>query len=207
MKLIGSFRSPFVRRVAVTMNFFGMPYEHLDVPVFDNPDDVNKYNPLTRVPTLVLDDGEVLIESYAMIDALDEMAGPEKALIPASGKERRHVMRITAAAVGTMDKAQWAAYETRFHPKEKVHQPWIDHNDKSVNGGLAFLNDLAEEAGESGWLAGTDKMSQADVSGVVAYSFSGMARPKLGIADAYPAIAAFAARMDATEEFCASPLP
>ena len=147
MKLIGSFRSPFVRRVAVTMNFFGMPYEHLDVPVFDNPDDVNKYNPLTRVPTLVLDDGEILIESYAMIDALDEMAGPEKALIPASGKERRHVMRITAAAVGTMDKAQWAAYETRFHPKEKVHQPWIDHNDKSVNGGLAFLNDLADGSG------------------------------------------------------------
>ena len=116
-------------------------------------------------------------------------------------------MRITAAAVGTMDKAQWAAYETRFHPKEKVHQPWIDHNDKSVNGGLAFLNDLAEEAGESGWLAGTDKMSKADVSGVVAYSSSGMARPKLDIADAYPALAAFAARMEATEVFYASPLP
>ncbi len=106
-----------------------------------------------------------------------------------------------------MDKAQWAAYETRFHPKKKVHQPWIDHNDKSVNGGLAFLNGLAVEAGESGWLAGTDKMSQADVSGVVAYSFSGMARPKLGIADAYPALAAFEARIEATEPFSASPLP
>lgn len=207
MKLIGSYRSPFVRRVAVTMNVFGMAFEHLDVPVFDNPDDVNKFNPLTRVPTLVLDDGEVLIESYAMIDALDDMVGPEKALIPASGKERRHVMRVTAAAVGTMDKAQWAAYETRFHPKEKVHQPWIDHNDKSVNGGLAFLNDLAEKAGDSGWLAGTDKMSQADISGAVAYSFAGMARPKLGIAEAYPAIAAFTARMEATDPFKASPLP
>ena len=63
MKLIGSFRSPFVRRVAVTMNVFGMPYEHLDVPVFDNPDDVNKYNPLTRVPTLVLEDAGVLFKA------------------------------------------------------------------------------------------------------------------------------------------------
>lgn len=207
MKLFGSYRSPFVRRVAITMNTFGMPFEHMDVPVFDNPDDINKYNPLTRVPTLVLDDGEVLIESYAMLDALDEMAGPEKALCPASGAARRHVMRVTAAAVGTMDKSQWAAYETRFHPKEKVHQPWIDHNDKSVKGGLAFLNDLATEAGDSGWLAGTDALSQADISGVVAYGFACMARPKLGVAEAYPALAAFAARMEATAPFKASPLP
>ena len=91
--------------------------------------------------------------------------------------------------------------------KKRRCTTWIDHNDKSVNGGLAFLNDLAEEAGESGWLAGSDKMSQADASGVVAYTFPGMARRKLGIADAYPALAAFAARMEATEEFCASPLP
>ena len=120
MKLIGSYRSPFVRRVAITLNVQGMPFEHLDVPVFDNPDDVNKYNPLTRVPTLVLDDGEVLIESYAMIDALDDMVGPDKALIPVSGKERRHVMRVTAAAVGTMDKAQWAAYLARSGETERA---------------------------------------------------------------------------------------
>ena len=63
MKLFGSYRSPFVRRVAITMNVFGMPFEHMDVPVFDKPDEINVHNPLTRVPTLVLDDGEVLIES------------------------------------------------------------------------------------------------------------------------------------------------
>jgi glutathione S-transferase len=207
MKLFGSYRSPFVRRVAITMNEFGMPFEHMDVPVFDNPDAVNVHNPLTRVPTLVLDDGEVLIESYAMLDALDDMVGSEKALIPESGAERRHVMRVTAAAVGTMDKTQWAAYEARFHPKEKVHQPWIDHNDNQVKGGLEFLNGLAAEAGESGWLADGDSMTQADISGVVAYGFAGLARPKMGVTEAYPALAAFAARMEATAPFKASPLP
>lgn len=207
MKLFGSYRSPFVRRVAITMNVFGLSYEHMDVPVFDNPEAVNEHNPLTRVPTLVLDDGEVLIESYAMLDALDDMVGPEKALFPAGGAERRHVMRVTAAAVGTMDKSQWAAYETRFHPKEKVHQPWIDHNDKSVKGGLEYLNGLAEEAGDNGWLAGSDKMTQADISGVVAYGFAGLARPKLGVAEGYPALAAFSARLEATAPFAASPLP
>ena len=207
MKLFGSMRSPFVRRVAITMNVFEMPFEHMDVPVFDDPDPINAHNPLTRVPTLVLDDGEVLIESYAMLDALDDMVGPDKALFPAGGAERRHVMRVTAAAVGTMDKSQWAAYETRFHPKEKVHQPWINHNDKSVKGGLTYLNGLAEEAGDNGWLAGGDAMTQADISGTVAYAFANMARPKLGVSEDYPALRAFAERMEATAPFKAAPLP
>lgn len=207
MKLFGSYRSPFVRRVAITLNVQGMAFEHADTPVFDEPEEINKHNPLTRVPTLVLDDGEVLIESYAMLDAIDDMVGPEKALFPAGGAERRHVMRVTAAAVGTMDKAQWAAYETRFHPKEKVHRPWIEHNDNSVKGGLGFLNDLAAEAGDSGWLAGTDAMTQADISGTVAFGFANLARPRLGVPEAYPALAAFAARMEATAPFKASPLP
>lgn len=206
MKLFGSYRSPFVRRVALTMNVFQMSFEHMDVPVFDNPDVVNAHNPLTRVPTLVLDDGEVLIESYAMLDALDDIVGPEKALFPTSGAERRHVMRVAAAAVGTMDKTQWAAYETRFHPKEKVHQPWIDHNDNQVKGGLEFLNGLAADAGDNGWLAGGDSMTQADISGVVAFGFASLARLKMGVADTYPALAAFAARIEATAAFKASPL-
>ncbi len=52
MKLFGSYRSPFVRRVAITMKVFDMPFEHMDIPVFDKPDEINAHNPLTRVPTL-----------------------------------------------------------------------------------------------------------------------------------------------------------
>lgn len=207
MKLIGSYLSPFVRRVAVTLNALGMKFDHEPVRVFDNPEDVNKHNPLTRVPTLVMDDGEVLIESYAMLDALDDMVGAEKALTPAHGAERRQVMRVTAAAVGTMDKAQWAFYETRFHPKEKVHEPWIEHNDKSVKGGLAYLDDLARKAGDKGWLAGTKKMSQADISATVAFGFSKAVRPKLDVETAYPNLAAFAKRCEAMDIFKSSPLP
>ena len=70
MKLFGSYRSPFVRQVAITMNVFGMRFDHLHIPISENPDAVNEFNPLTRVPTLVLDDGEVLIESCVMVDAL-----------------------------------------------------------------------------------------------------------------------------------------
>ncbi len=200
MKLIGAYRSPYVRRVAVSMNLMDMAFEHDPIPVFDDQDAVRKFNPLVRVPTVVLDDGESLVESYAILDTLDEIAGPDKRMMPAAGAERRKVMKLTAVATGTMDKAIWAVYEGRFHPKEKVHRPWIEHNEEQACGGLGFLNDCAKAAGD-GWLAGTDRISQADVSGAIAYAFTNIARPKLGLAEKCPDLAAFVARCEAMEAF------
>ena len=200
MQLIGLFRSPYVRRTAVSLSLLGFEYEHVAVTPFETPDPVKAHNPLVRIPTLVLDDGEALVESYAILDTLEEMAPADKRLMPASGAERRRVMKLTAVATGAMDKAVWAVYEGRFHPKEKVHKPWIEHNDAQVEGGLGFLNTVAEKAGD-GWLAGTDRISQADVSATVVYSFCEMARPKMGVAEKFPALATFAARNEATDAF------
>ena len=200
MKLIGVYRSPYVRRVAASLNLMGMAYAHDPVAVFDDQDAVRPHNPLVRVPTLILDDGEALVESYAILDALDEMAGPDKRLIPANGPRRRTIMKHTAIAVGTMDKTVWAAYEVRFHPKEKIHQPWIEHNEDQLLGGLGYLDALAAAAGD-GWLAGGERIGQADVSATIAFTFGAFARPKLGIADKFPALAKFAARCEAMDAF------
>lgn len=200
MKLIGGFGSPFVRRVAVSLNFLGLDWEHEAVSAFDNPDPVRKHNPLVRVPTVVLDDGEALFESYAILDALDEIAGDAKRLTPASGVSRRNVMRLTAAASGTMDKAVWAYYEGRFHPVEKVHEPWIQHNEEQVMGGLGYLDGCAAKAGQ-GWLAGGDRIGQADISAVVAIGFANRVRPNLGVMDEFSSLAAFAARCESMDEF------
>lgn len=199
MKLIGSYRSPYVRRVAASMNLMGIAYEHDPIPVFDDQDAVRKYNPLVRVPTLVLDDGESLVESYAILDALNETADDDKKLIPMSGPDRRQVMKLTAVATGTMDKTVWAVYEGRFHPKEKVHRPWIEHNEDQALGGLGFLNDCAKAAGD-GWLAG-DRISEADVSAAVAFAFAAMARPKLEVGGKFPTLAALSERCEAMEAF------
>jgi len=200
MKLLGSYRSPYVRRVAASLNVMGMAYEHDPVPVFDAPDAVRAHNPLVRVPTLVLDD-EALVESYAILDALDDMAGPDKRLIPASGSpDRRRVMKLVAVATGAMDKTVWALYEGRFHPKEKFHKPWVEHNEAQALGGLDFLDAAAKRAGD-GWLAGGDRMSQADISAAIVFSFANAGRPKLGIAERCPNLAAFSARCEALDAF------
>lgn len=207
MKLIGNYLSPYVRRVAVSLNALGMPFELEQLYVFRSPEEVRKYNPLVRIPTLILDNGEALVESYAILDELDRMAGSENCLTPLSGTDRRYVMKVTAVGVGSMEKAQWAFYEGRFRPEEKIHKPWVEHNDEQALGGLGYLNDLAEKAGNSGWLAGTERMSQADITGVVAYSFAEVIRPTLEIGKRLPYLASFAGRCEALQIFSDVPIP
>lgn len=206
LKLIGNYLSPYTRRVAVSMNVMGIPFEYEHCMVFQTPEIVSTANPGARIPTLVLEDGEAVYESTAILDCLDEMAGPEKALIPPAGKPRRDVQRVTALAIGATERAQWAFYEVRFHPEDKVHQPWIDHNENRCMEGLAALNDLATKAGD-GWLAGTDRMSQADISTAIGFSFTAKVRAHLPIRDAFPALAAFTDRCEALEEFSGAPIP
>lgn len=207
MKLIGYYRSPFVRRVAISLHAMNMPFEVEAVSVFEDAAAVRRHNPVVRIPTLVLDDGEVLIESYAILDAIDQMAGPETCLTPPSGKDRRHVMKVTAMGLASMEKAVWALYEGRFRPAEKVHQPWIEHNENQTLGGLGYLDGLAETAGSDGWLAGTSRMSQADITGAVAYSCTEELRPGLAIAERFPHLAGFTARCEMLEAFRAAPVP
>ena len=172
MRLIGNYMSPFVRRVAISLNALELPFDLQVLIVSKEPEQVRVYNPVVRIPALVLDDGEVLVDSSAILDALDEMVGPDRALTPASGSNRREVMKITAIALASMEKAMWAVYERRFRPEEKVHQPWIDRNDDQVLGGLRFLDKLALKTGRDGWLAQGTRLSQGDITGAVAYAFA-----------------------------------
>ncbi len=87
-------------------------------------DQIRKYNPLGRVPTLVLDDGEALIESSAILDYVDERVGDAQALLPRSGAARRHALSIMAIAIGAAEKGVVMVYEKAFRPSEKRHQPW-----------------------------------------------------------------------------------
>ena len=84
MILIGQFDSPFVRRVAIALRLYDLPFEHRPWSTFGDADKIAPYNPLRRVPTLVFEDGEVLIESTAILDYLDEVVGPSKAMIAAA---------------------------------------------------------------------------------------------------------------------------
>ena len=114
MKLIGQYDSPFVRRVAVALQIYGIVYDHVPWSTFGDGDLVARHNPLKRVPALVLDDGEVLIESGAILDYLDERVGPDRALLPLSGAARRAALRRIALMTGAADKAVSFFYAKLF---------------------------------------------------------------------------------------------
>jgi glutathione S-transferase len=175
MLLIGVNRSPFTRRVAITLKVYDIPFEQRPLSGFDNRADVRAWNPLGRIPALVLDTGEALVDSGAIIDHLDEVYGRDRALTPASGADRRAVLKIAAMMMGACDKGLQAAYERNRRPPEKLHQPWIDDCVAQITNALVAVEAMIEP-GAPYLLFG--RLTQADVTAVIAER---LARAGLGV--------------------------
>ena len=165
MLLIGVNRSPFTRRVAITLHIYGMPFEQRALSGFADRDAVRKSNPLGRIPALVLDDGETLLDSGAIIDHLDEVYGRNRALTPPAGLERRAVLKIATLMMGACEKFLHAAYERNQRPAEKLHQPWIDDCIAQATNALAAVEAMIGP--EQGFLL-LGRLTQADVTAFIA---------------------------------------
>jgi len=203
MILIGHYDSPFVRRVAIALRMYGMPYEHRAWSVFSQASEIAAYNPLKRVPTLVLDDGEVLIESAAILDWLDELAGPQKALIAQAGAERRQALKVCALASGLNDKAVSLVYERAVHGRETPL--WVERCRSQIGGVLEALE--ADRAARPGpWWFG-DRINHADIAVGCSLRFMGEAHPEVFDETLWPALTAHAAACEALPDFAAVVLP
>jgi glutathione S-transferase len=165
MLLIGVNRSPFTRRVAITLRIYDMPFEQQLLSGFGNRVEVRGSNPLGRIPALVLDNGETLVDSGAIIDHLDEVYGRDRALTPASGHDRRAVLKVTALMMGACEKGLQAAYERNHHPPEKLHQPWIDDCIAQMTNALISIDAMIEPGTPHILL---QRLTQADVTAFVA---------------------------------------
>jgi glutathione S-transferase len=200
MILIGMFDSPFVRRVAVSMKLLGVPFEHRNWSVGKDFDRIREYNPLGRVPTLVLADGEVLLESAVILDYLDELVGPDRALIARSGPERRAALRIMAIASGAAEKGVAQVYEGVFRPAEKRHEPWVERCRTQMHGALAELESACAKRGIGAWLV-TNRITQADITVTCAFTLLGEALELTPERAPYPALRALVARCEAMPAF------
>ena len=165
MLLIGLNRSPFTRRVAITLNIYRVPFEQQALSGFENRAEVRTSNPLGRIPALVLDSGETLIDSNAIIDHLDEVYGHDQPLTPRSGSDRRAVLKVAAMMMGACEKCLHAAYERNRRPPEKIHQPWIDDCMAQVRNALVAVENIIDP--KAPYLL-FDRLTQADVTAVIA---------------------------------------
>jgi glutathione S-transferase len=197
MFLIGQYDSPFVRRVAIALRLYGLAFEHRPWSTFGDADKLAPYNPLRRVPTLVLDGGEALIESTAILDHLDELVGAEKAMIAESGPERRHALKVCALGSGLGDKAVSLVYE-RVLRKDQL-KLWVERCEAQIGGVLDLLEKQRAAIATPYWF-GT-RIGHADIMVACALRFTSEAHPALFGAARYPALKAHAARCEALPPF------
>jgi glutathione S-transferase len=197
MILIGQYDSPFVRRVAIALRLYGLAFEHRPWSTFGEGDKIAPFNPLRRVPTLVLDSGEVLIESTAILDYLDELVGPEQAMIAEHGPQRRHALKVCALATGLGDKAVSLVYE-RVLRKDAL-KLWVERCEAQIGGVLEVLEQERAAITTPYWFG--DRIGHADVAVACVLRFTGEAHPALLGGARYPALTAHAARCEALPVF------
>jgi glutathione S-transferase len=197
MILIGQFDSPFVRRVAVALNLYGLPYRHRPWSTFADADKIAAHNPLRRVPTLVLDDGEVLIESLAILDYLDDRAAPAEVLMPRSGPERRAALKVFALASGLCDKMVALIYERVLH--EATSEIWTERCRTQI---VAVLDVLEQDraARDSRWWFG-GRIGHPDIAVACAMRFLSEAHPAIAALGRWPALGAHAAACEGFPAF------
>jgi glutathione S-transferase len=199
MILIGMFDSPFVRRVAVSLNVLGMSFEHRDWSVGKDFDRIREFNPLGRVPTLVIDDGNPLMESSAILDYIDQRAGPERALLPPAGVPRREALRLMAVATGAAEKGILQVYESVFRPEEKRHWPWLERCRLQTFAALDLLE--AEAGARHGRFLVGEHLTQADITVACVMRFLTDAVAVKRDPSDYPALSALGARCESLPAF------
>lgn len=197
MRLIGMLDSPYVRRVAITARLLGLPFEHEPVSVFRHYDAFAAINPVVKAPTLVTDDGVVLMDSTLIIEHLERLAG--RSLAPAGLADHAGAQRILGLALAACEKTVSLVYEFNLRPEDKHHAPWIDR----VRGQLAHAWRLleAELASSPSWLEG----SQAWATSAVVWTFATRTLPDSVDATACPGLVALTARAEASPPFLSTP--
>jgi glutathione S-transferase len=201
MQLIGYMDSPFVRRVAVSAQFLDLPYEHRELSIFRDFEEFRAINPLVKVPTLICDDGQVLVDSTLIIDYLEHIAG--KSLMPATDSDLIRALNIIGTSTVAMEKVAQLIYETRQRPEEVQYEPWIERLQTQLTGALDLMEESVGDG--SSWLFGAD-VSQADLTAAIGWRFVQHILSDRIPADAYKGLAAFSARAEILPEFRACPM-
>jgi glutathione S-transferase len=201
MQLIGYLESPFVRRVAVTAQYLGLPYELRQISIIREYDAFRKINPLVKAPTLVCDDGQILVDSTLIIDYLESLTG-KGTLMPSDETGYIRALNIIGTAMVANEKTVQLIYELKHRPVEAYHRPWEERVEQQLNEAMILLNAAYEGCTE--WLFGSE-ICQPDITAAIAWYFSQLHYPDRVSAASYPNLVSLSERAEALPEFLACP--
>src|ERR1700752_1856136 len=197
MLLIGQYDSPFVRRVGIALTLYNIPFEHKPWSTFGDAEKIRPYNPLTRVPTLVLDDGDVLLDSTPILDYLDSLVPADKRMVPVAEPARHRALKVTTMGVHTAEKAVSLFYEKVLH--KQASDVWTSRCRTQISGALAALEPDRAALKTDFWFGET--LGHADIAVAAALRFIGDAHPGIVSMADFPALAAHAQHCEALPAF------
>ena len=201
MQLIGMLDSPYVRRVAISLQLLGLRFEHQSLSVFRTFTQFQKLNPVVKAPTFVCDDGEILMESTLILEYAEAMARP-RSLMPSELQALRHDLRVIGLALAACEKSVQIIYERNQRPPEKLHEPWVTRVSGQL---LAAYGALETEIVRRPLVATSAAINQAGVTAAVAWDFTQNTLPEVVPAANYPSLVAFSAKAEKLPEFMAAP--
>ncbi len=197
--LVGQFDSPFVRRVAVALNHYGLPNERNVLSVFRDFEAMLAVNPLGKVPSLVLEDGAPLYESRAIIEYLEGVVPAARRLTPEDPALRAEMLRVEAIAIGLAEKFYERGIEFSRKEPESRDAAWIARLERQIESALGWLEARAGPP----WLVG-DRLTRADLALTVAATFGHEKQPQLIDPERFPRVAAHCRRCEALPVFTAA---
>ncbi|RAI63097.1 glutathione S-transferase [Pseudomonas fluorescens] len=200
MKLIGMLDSPYVRRAAISAKRLGITLEHQSVSVFRHFEQFRQINPVVKAPTLVLDDGEVLMDSTLIIDYLETLA--KKSLMPAEPGQRLRALRLIGLALAASEKSVQLYYERNLRPAEIQFEPWVQR----VEGQLTAAYSALERELEKQPLKTDGSIEQDGITLAVAWSFTNLVVPDQVSAAQFPRTSAFTEYAEGLEVFISTPI-
>ena len=149
-------------------------------------EEYSKITPLKKLPVLILDNGDVILDSYVIVEYLDELAGGGK-LIPASGPDRWKVKSDHSLIQGMLDSMLLCRYEKMVRPQGLQWQAWSDDHWNRAWTGMAHFENRADV------LSGPLTIAQIGLVCVLGYADFRFA--DCGWRKAYPNLDAFHERM------------
>lgn len=183
MKLIGSYTSPFVRKVRVVLAEKKIEADFTIESPWTPDTQVPEVNPLGKIPVLILDDGTPLFDSRVIVEYLDNVT-PNNKLMPAPNRERMEVKRWEALADGLLE-AGVAAFLEAKRPDGEKSPVWIARQREKIQRTLDYM---AKELGENSWCMGTH-FSMADIAVGVSLGYLDFRFPDIDWRTTHPGLA------------------
>lgn len=202
MQLIGMLDSPYVRRVAVSLRLLGLPFEHRALSVFRTFEEFRCINPVVKAPTLVCDDGTVLMDSTLILEYAEFLAAP-RSLMPRRLAARQAALRAIGLALAACEKSVQLVYERELRPLEKQHEPWVDRITEQLNAAYRELE--AGLVGEGRLDQKQERIDAAEVATAVAWHFTQCMLPGAVRASDFPRLCYLSGEAEKLPAFAAAP--